>query len=863
MQISWGASMAYKIGISAVFVALLTIAMVWTFNDANSNGAREVRVGLYQNPAKIYRDEQGKPDGLFIKLIEAIAKVESWQLSYVDCEWQECLSLLSNQDIDLMPDVAITDKRTKSYDFHSVPVTHSWSGIWARKDLPVLHLPDLRGARIAVLKESIQEVALEKLMVGYGIGFEPIAVDNYAEGFQAVVDGQADVAISNVHFGNMNASKYGLYETPIMLNPATLFYVTAAGQNPELLATIDKNIEEWRLEPDSPYYDALKSAMVPVQQPVIPPIWRWALIAGIAVIVIMLGVNALLRWQVRKRTKVLVETNVRFNHLLKASPVVLYQLRQEGVGYKPVWVSRNVKRLFGYKPEQLYSHEWWIGVLHEEDRQKTLDQFKEIFDTGHMVYEYRVKDAEGNVRYIRDERQLVPSSSHSANEIVGTWSDLTDVYEREDKLKFLSQYDPLTHLPNRSKLQERIEESIERCNELQEDFAILSIDIDRFKKINETLSYQVGDTVISRVADRLKHILNVDDVLARVGGDEFVFVINGKVDVNKVSEVARKVLKRFAVPLRVDEHELMITASIGIAIFPEDGRDTDTLLKNAEIARYSAKRAGRSRFEFFNDRLSEGMHENLMLESALRMAVERNELVLHYQPLVSFDDVEMVGVEALVRWQHPTMGLIPPFKFIPLAEETGLIGDIGLWVLREACRQMIDWDKAGLKVGSVSVNISVQQIETGLLPKQVKDVLKESSLAADRLYLELTESTIMQDPEQASLAMSEFQKMGVKLAVDDFGTGYSSMAYLKRLPLDRLKIDRSFIKDIGTDTNDEVICKAIVQLAKSLGLETVAEGVEEESQAEFLNGLGCDVAQGYLYSKPVPAQELTANWKKK
>lgn len=848
--------MAYKVGISVVFVALLTLAIVWTFNNENSNLNRDVKIGLYQNPPKIYRDEQGKPDGLFIQLIEAIAEEESWQLSYVDCEWRDCLPMLSNQEIDLMPNVAITNNRTKDYDFHSIPVTHSWSGIWAKKDLSILQLPDLHGASIAVLKDSIQEAALQRLMKGYGIGFKPVTADNYNEGFQTVVDGKADAVISNIHFVKMNASKYGLYETPIMLNPMSLFYATSKGKNQELLAAIDRYINAWRMDPDSPYYDALKSAMVPVKKTAIPLIWRWALIIGITMIVIMFAVSALLRWQVRKRTKVLVETNVRFNHLLKASPVVLYQLRQDGVGYRPVWVSRNVKRLFGYKPEQLYSHDWWISVLHEEDRQKTLDQFKEIFDTGHMVYEYRVKDAEGNVRYIRDERQLVLRSGHSENEIVGTWSDMTDVYEREHKLKFLSQYDFLTHLPNRQKLQERIEESIERCNELNDSFAILSIDIDRFKKINETLSYQVGDAVILRVTDRLKHILNVDDVLARMGGDDFVFVINDKVDMNKVSSIARKVLKRFAVPLRVDEHELMITASIGIAIFPDDGRDPDTLLKNAEIARYSAKKGGRNRFEFFNDRLSEGMHENLMLESALRMAVERNELVLHYQPLVSFDDVGVVGVEALVRWQHPTKGLIPPFKFIPLAEETGLIGDIGLWVLREACRQMIDWEKAGLEVGSVSVNISVQQIETGLLPKQVKEVLDESGLASERLFLELTESTIMQDPEQASMAMSEFQKMGVKLAVDDFGTGYSSMAYLKRLPLDRLKIDRSFIKDIGTDTNDEVICKAIVQLAKSLGLETVAEGVEEQPQAEFLKALGCDVAQGYLYSRPIPALEL-------
>ncbi|MCW8857964.1 MAG: EAL domain-containing protein [Kangiella sp.] len=855
--------MVYKVTISAILVTLLTLTLIWNFQGDDSDSAREVRVGLYQNSPKIYRNSEGQPDGLFIMLLEAIAEEESWDLAYVDCEWSECLSLLSNNTIDLMPDVAITDERDRRFDFHSNAVTHSWSEVWARKDLDILGLPDLQGMRIAVLRDSVQEVALQQMMMGYGLGFKPVHVDTYSQGFQTVIDAKADAVITNVQFADIHGPQFNLKETPIMLNPASLFYVTASGKNHDLLKAIDKNIEIWRADPDSVYFEALKSTMVPIQEPVIPKLLLWALIIGGTMILIMFGVTGLLRWQVQKRTKALSRTNVRFNHLLKASPVVLYQLVMEEGGFKPVWVSANVKRLFGYKPEELYDINWWKSVLHEDDRSKTVEQFGGIFEKGHVVYEYRILDSEDRVRYIRDELQLLANSVDGHVEIVGSWSDLTDIYEKEDRLVFLSQYDPFTHLPNRQKLHERVEEAIERSKQFNENFAILSIDIDRFKKINETLSYQVGDAVILRVAERLKHILKVDDTLARIGGDDFVLVINEQIDVNRVSKIARKVLKRFAAPLRVDDHELMITASIGIAIYPEDGRDPDTLLKNAEIARYSAKSAGRNRFEFFNDRLSEGMHEDLMLENALRMAVERNELILHYQPLIDFTDLKMVGVEALVRWQHPTMGLIPPFKFIPLAEEAGLIGDIGLWVLQEACRQMIEWGKDGVEVGSLSVNISVHQIESGQLPQQVKEVLKDFGVAPERLFLELTESTIMQDPKQASIAMAEFKEMGVKLAVDDFGTGYSSMAYLKRLPLDRLKIDRSFIKDIGTDTNDEVICKAIVQLAKSLGLETVAEGVEEESQAEFLNGLGCDVAQGYLYSKPVPAQELTANWKKK
>lgn len=854
--------MVYKVAISAAFVFLLTLAMIFNFQNSGSENTREVRVGLYQNAPKIYRNSQGKPDGLFIKLIEAIAKEESWQLTYVDCEWSDCLPLISKGDMDIMPDVAITETRDNNYDFHNIPVTHSWSGIWARKNIEIMGIPDLRGVRIAVLKDSVQEAALQKMMMGYGVGFKPVEVNTYDEGFQAVVDAEADAVIVNIHYANMHARDMGLRETPIMLNPASLFYVTAAGTNSDLLNSIDKHLKQWRSQPDSPYYDALKSAMVPVQEQKIPKVIVWALVIGGAILVIMFGVTALLRWQVQKRTKSLTRTNVRFSHLLKASPVVLYQLVMEEEGFRPVWVSANVKRLFGFDPEELYELDWWQNVLHEDDRSNTTEQFGSIFEKGHLVYEYRVRDKGGKVRFIRDELQLLGNNREGQVEIVGSWSDLTDIYEKEDRLQFLSQYDPFTHLPNRQKLQERVEEAIDRSKQFKENFSILSIDIDHFKKINETLSYQVGDAVILRIAERLKHILNVNDTLARIGGDDFVFIINEAVDVEKVSKIARKVIQRFAAPLRVNEHELMITASIGISMYPEDGRDPDTLLKNAEIARYSAKKAGRNCFEFFNDRLAEGMHENLMLESALRVAVERNELVLHYQPLVSFDNADMVGVEALVRWQHPTMGLIPPYKFIPLAEETGLIGDIGLWVLREACQQMIQWDKQGDNIGCVSVNISVQQIETGMLPKQVKEVLQETGLAAERLFLELTESTIMQDPEKAAVAMAEFKAMGVKLAVDDFGTGYSSMAYLKRLPLDRLKIDRSFIKDIGKDANDEVICKAIIQLAKSLGLETVAEGVEEEAHAEFLKALGCDVAQGYLYSRPVPAQELTAIRKK-
>lgn len=843
---------------------LITTALfIWyAYIETMPQQNRTVRVGLYDNPPKIYRDGDNKARGLFIEIIEAIAVEERWQLKYISCKWNQCLKKLSNGDIDIMPDVAINPAREKLFDFHRIPVTHSWSGFWAEPSLPITGLPDLNGLRIAVLRGSVQQSALDTMMQGSGLSYRPVLVDSLAAGFEAVINGVADVTVSNKHYAEMHGLHFGLRETPVVFNPASLYYAVAEGSNGKLLQAIDQHLHNWRMDGDSVYYTALKHAMIKTQQPVIPVLWRWIISFALVLVVLLVTLSSLLRWQVSRRTRELVRMNYRFDHLLRTSPVVLYQLAETTEGIRPLWVSENIYRLFGYRPGDVFKADWWLGVIHPDDREQAQTNLEVLGKRQHLVHEYRIFDANGRVRHIRDELLYLPAERQGQlAEVVGSWSDLTESREQQDQLKFLTHYDTLTHLPNKALLQENLRDALARARNFSSTLAVLSIDLDRFKTINESLGYAVGDRLLLAAAERLGTVLRAGDVLARVGGDEFVLLIQDRVTAQQASEMARKILQRFSVPLHTDEHELALTVSVGISLFPGDGQDDDNLLKNAEIARYAAKQQGRNRFQFFASELSEGMRDHLLLENALRGAIERNELLLHYQPQVDLSDPHrLIGIEALIRWQHPELGLVPPDKFIPLAEEIGLIGEIGLWVLKTACEQMLQWDQQQFSVPRVSVNLAAQQIETGQLPRQVRRVLKDSGLAAERLELELTESTILREPAKAISDLVDFRTMGVSLAVDDFGTGYSSLAYLKRLPIDRLKIDRSFVHDIGRDPGDEAICRAIIQLARTLGLETVAEGIEREDQAAFLLTEGCQYAQGFLYSRPLPANELYIQW---
>jgi diguanylate cyclase (GGDEF)-like protein/PAS domain S-box-containing protein len=439
---------------------------------------------------------------------------------------------------------------------------------------------------------------------------------------------------------------------------------------------------------------------------------------------------------------------------------------------------------------------------------------------------------------------------------VAIFSDMTERKTAQEKIEFLAHHDHLTGLPNRVLLKDRIEQAIALAARVDQQVALLYLDLDRFKSINDSLGHHCGDALLRAVVQRIKDCVRETDTISRHGGDEFLVVLNGIDSVDGASDAARRILARVAEPFTIDNHVLSTSISIGIAMYPDDGADFDILLKKADTAMYHAKNAGRNDYHFFSETMNTGALEKIALEGRLRSALEKGEFQLYYQPQIDVRKGVLVGIEALIRWNSPDLGLISPAKFIPVAEESGLIIPIGHWVMREACRQLCAWDEMSLPKLTVSVNISALQFRRGDFVDTISAALDEFKLAPERLELELTESILIDDAEGVLAKVRTLKHLGVRLAIDDFGTGFSSLSYLKRFAVDRLKIDQSFVRDIATDANDAAIVLAIIQLGGSFGLTTIAEGVETAEQLEFLSRHGCDEVQGYYYAKPMLPEDF-------
>ena len=430
--------------------------------------------------------------------------------------------------------------------------------------------------------------------------------------------------------------------------------------------------------------------------------------------------------------------------------------------------------------------------------------------------------------------------------------------QAELKIQHMAQHDTLTGLPNRALLLDRIGQAIAQAQRKRGVLALLFIDLDRFKTVNDSLGHQVGDRLLQSVAQRLEACTRGSDTIARIGGDEFVVLLSDLDEPEDARHVAQKVLDALAAPATIGAHDLKVTPSVGICAYPHDGEDVESLMRNADTAMYHAKQMGRNNFQFFTQAMNDAAQQRLRLENDLRRALERGEFALHYQPLLDVESGAIVGFEALIRWPHPTRGMIPPAQFIPVAEETGLIVPIGEWVLRRACAEARAWHSAGHAQLQVAVNCSAQQFQREDFVRTVASVLRETGLPAGRLDLEITEGVILHHSEEVMARFEALDEMGVRLSIDDFGTGYSSLGYLKRFAIHQLKIDQSFVRDISSDPDDAAIVSAIIAIARSLGLEVIAEGVETSEQLAFLKALGCARAQGYYFSKPLPVGEVTA-----
>jgi diguanylate cyclase (GGDEF)-like protein/PAS domain S-box-containing protein len=549
----------------------------------------------------------------------------------------------------------------------------------------------------------------------------------------------------------------------------------------------------------------------------------------------------------------LYESEERFRVAFGQAAVGLAHVTHDGRWLR---VNRKLQEIVGYSEQEL-SCLSFHDLTPAEDRPIDEDALRRLFKGEMQNYSREKRYIHKGGHVVWTNLTLAPmEEGQSGKSFIAVIEDISQRKRFEQELLHLSNYDPLTGLSNRVLLLDRLSQAITYANRAGRFVAVLYIDLDRFKNINDSLGHEIGNSVIVEVARRLSASIRDGDTVARLGGDEFVVVLTDMARESEVALVAQKIVDALNLPMVLQEQELSPVGSIGISIYPKDGTDNQTLIKNADAAMSRAKQAGRSNFQFYAQDMNARSLDRLKLESGLRHALERGEFVLYYQPQMEIASCSIIGVEALIRWQPPGKAMVMPADFIPIAEETGLIVPMGEWALRTACAQHVVWKEEGYPEVRMAVNLSARQFKQPGLAHMIAQILEETGCAATYLELEITESAIMDEPEEATTTLRKLSSMGIHLSIDDFGTGYSSLSYLKRFPIDTLKIDQSFVRDILTDADDAAIVKTIIVLAHSLKLKVIAEGVETMEQLIFLREQQCDQMQGYYLSKPMPSAPL-------
>jgi len=930
-----------------------------------------LRIGVYASPPKVFMNEQAQASGILIDLLREIASAEQWRLEFVACEWQDCMEALKAGRIDLLPDMAWSEERARTYAFHRVPALHSWSQIYALRDHKIRSLLDLKGRRIAVLAGSVQALALPGVLAGYGVVLVPAV--SLERAFAMVAAGQADAAVASHYFGGAEAGKHGLEATPIVLNPASLFYAAMPGRQPGALEAIDRRLESWRADPNSVYFATLRRWQAGNAQAAVSPTLLWILAATVGLLLSALAVASWLRNEVSLRTRELRDSERKLSTILDSVDSLIYikdaQSRFQYVNgamcrlfNRPAsaMIGQTDELLFG--PEQssmtraadlavIEGHQRFVteeilngkvylttkiplaygdevtqlcgittDITPHKQAEESLRIAAIVFQSGEGMcvlspdalmieanqawavlcgcdagqlpgtafpcfslepegddYRERMWDIvrqeqswQGEVWMRRADGKRYPawltvSAVRDADGVltnfVCTQSDISARKQADEKIVQLAYYDSLTGLPNRRLLYDRVQHCVGQHERQRRVGALLFLDMDNFKDLNDSRGHVVGDHLLQQVAARLLACARDSDTVARLGGDEFVILLESiGADEDEAQQhatrVGEKILAALRDPFEVGGAVHHASCSIGVALCTGEENGLDDLMRRGDLAMYEAKRNGRNTLRFFRPAMEQDVTYRTAIETELRAALLHAQFVLHYQGQVDGEGL-LTGAEALVRWQHPTRGLVGPGSFIGIAETSGLILPLGRWVLRTACEQLALWATAPATAHfTLAVNVSVRQFLQSDFVEETLAIVAASGANPARLKLELTETLMIEGVEETIGKMHALREHGICFSLDDFGTGYSSLSYLKRLPLDQLKIDQSFVRDVLLDPNDASIARSVVALGKSLGLKIIAEGVETEAQRSFLAGIGCDHWQGYLFSRPVDAATL-------
>jgi len=836
--------------------------------------ASHIRAGLEQNPPLSFIDEQGKPTGLLVELLDYIAAREGWIVEYVPDTFDRCLEKLAKGQLDLMVTIAYSDDRDRLFDFNQENVIANWGQLYAAPNSDIESYFDLEGKRVAVMRRDIHYQAFRSMMEKFGLAVDYLEVDNFAQVFQAVSDRRADAGIVGRFYALQNEDQYDVGMTPIVFNPIEVRYAVPEGTHQALIATLDRNLAAIKADRGSVYYQALDRWLGVLSKRGIPHWVPVALASGVGLVLVLLGFNTILRRRVRNRTRHLRQeirereraetalrgSEIKYRELVENVNSVILRLDPD---CNVTFFNEFAETFFGYQRGEIIGRNILETLvpktgLEGQDLQRAMREVCKD-PSAYVTLENENVRKNGERVWMSWTNRPLLDTDGNVNGVLAVGQDITERKRYEAELHYQAHYDTLTGLPNRVLLLDRMRQAIALGKRQQTAVSVILLDLDNFKIVNDTLGHAQGDRLLVAVAERLTSAVRETDTVARMGGDEFVVLCPALDGGPAAGRFAVKLLSLFAKPFQLDAEEVFVTASLGVVICPDNGDQIDSLITHADVAMYHAKRMGKNNFQFFTGAMNRRVHVRMTRETKLRRALEREEFAVHYQPQVSIATGAITGVEALLRWFPGTGESLSPDEFVPILEETGMILPVGEWLLATSCRDAQAWSAAGAPALQLSVNFSARQFAQSDVLQRIERILGETGFDPKLLCLELTESVLMQDNAAKYPRLTALRKSGVHIAIDDFGTGYSCLSYLKQLPITQLKIDRSFVRGLPDDQNDVAIVNTIIAVAHSLGLHVIAEGVETDQQFQFLRDHNGQDAQGFYFCRPISSCELLAH----
>ena len=789
----------------------------------------------------------------YLTLIQNILKVKFKIKKTVS--WQETLDLAKANRLDMLSDANKTPEREK-YLLFSEPYIET----------PIVIINDIQKGFIGSISYlKGKRVVLEKgyflndLIKSHYPDIKIINVANGSEALQYLDYGLADAYIGDAVYSNYLIQKNNLLNLRISGHTGYInqHRFAVPKEKAVLLSILKKALKQ--ISNKQKDQILFKWRGMHIQQGIS---LRKLIYIGIAIALLFALFTYWLfrlKKEIHQRKKIeqaLIESEARFRNVFEATDAIAvqgYNKHREVIYWNPA-----SEQLYGYSKNTALGKKLENLIIPDEMREPVIQKINDWIDNGHPIpsAELTLKKSDGSPVDVFSSHVLLKNSNNEA-ELYCIDIDISLHKKQARKIEYQAYYDTLTNLPNRFLALDRLNQLLNMAERNQQKIAVLFLDLEDFKKVNDTLGHECGDLLLIEAATRLKRIIRANDTIGRLGGDEFILLIGDLDSTSDIQAIAENLLKQFLTPFKIESREIILTASIGIALYPDDGKETSELLRNADSAMYHAKNRGRNTFSYFTKKMNLDASRRLELEEHMHGALDRNEFEVFYQPKININNGKLIGAEALLRWHNPTLGNISPVEFIPVCEQTGLIIPIGQFVFQQAVKQTLEWQQQYINDFNIAINLSPRQFRDPDLVDSIFRILKNSNLSADTLELEITEGVLLSGHNYINEALNRISNIGIKLAMDDFGTGYSSLSYLRRYPFNVLKIDRSFIKDIASDSADRELINAAIAMAHGLNLKVVAEGVESSEQLKYLQALDCDIAQGYYYSQPICADDFT------